>query len=86
MSTVYPASWNEPSAEVVDRLTRWGCFAADTAVIEGNRHWTPAQQTEAAVRAALRMLLANGVIKALLPSDTEDVYIAIDPPVGMTGR
>lgn len=56
-------TWNEPDPTILDELTQHGCFAADQAVLDGTSR-TPAEHVRVAVRAALRMLLANGVITA----------------------
>jgi hypothetical protein len=58
------AEWNEPDPAILDDLVHWSIFAADTVVIDGRRMGrfpTPAEETRAAVKAAIRLLLANGV-------------------------
>lgn len=67
--------WTEPDTETVDRLTRLGCFAADSAVINLSASVTDANRTKTAVRAALRMLLANGAISVVEPGPD---YVQID--------
>lgn len=83
--------WNEPDPEDLDRLTRFASFAADTAVIsaagqvsairnpDGSpQGLTDAELTRVGIRAALRMLLANGLIK--VEDVPDDFMVQIDPP------
>jgi DNA-binding GntR family transcriptional regulator len=70
-----PGGWNEPAATDLDELTRWGTFAADEAVI-GVAFATPADLTRAAVRAALRALMANGLIVPTIP---DEIWFATKP-------
>lgn len=71
------SNWNDPDPEVLDRLTHNAVFAADTVVIgmSGTGH----EKTKAGVRAAIRMLLANGLVSAV-PLDEWPEYIRIDVP------
>lgn len=77
MSTALPGNWDEPDPELLDGLTRDGTFAADAAAME--TVGTPHDKTRAAVRAALRMLLANGMITAV-PKEDWPEWVQIDPP------
>lgn len=72
-----PVTWNEPDGDLLDKLTRKGTSAADSVAI--GFAGTGAERTRASVRAALRMLLANGLITAV-PSEEWPEYVAIDPP------
>lgn len=85
--------WIEPPVDVVDELTRWGSFGADSAAIAsigrvsripapggGGQGLTDAEKTEISVRAAVRLLLANGLIEAKIPDGEFDVIL--DPPEG----
>ena len=74
-----PDNWNEPDSDVLDYLTHNGTFAADSAVIALNPGATGHVKTKAAVRAALRMLLANGLITAV-PSEDRPEWVRIDAP------
>lgn len=86
-----PGGWNEPDPEVLDQLTRWATFAADSAVIDSfgqvssvptpdgrTQPLTDAEKSNIAVRAAIRALLANGLIQATIPEDG-DVWFAPGP-------
>lgn len=75
--------WNEPDAPVLDQLTSHGSAAADMVAIGFSG--TGAERTKASVRAALRMLLANGLIAAV-PEDDWPPYVVLDPPGGQPER
>jgi hypothetical protein len=74
----YPGNWNEPDGELLDKLTRHGKAAADTVVI-GMPGASGSEKTRAGVRAALRLLLANGLVTAV-PAEQWPEYVTIDPP------
>lgn len=87
------SEWIEPPVEVVDELARWGSFGADAAVIASKgqvssvpapdgsgQGLTAAEATMVAVRAAIRLLLANGLIEPRLP--VGGMMIECDPPGG----
>lgn len=83
MSGPWDADWSEPDAGTLDALVQLGTFGADSVVLNGRRDGTfavPADETRAAVRAALRLLLANGLIQAV--PRAPDQYVALDPPGG----
>jgi hypothetical protein len=83
MSKTWEPEWTEPPAETLDALVRWGNFGADAVVINGRRDGrfaVPADETRAAVRAALRLLLANGLIQAVPLAP--DQAVALAPPGG----
>lgn len=83
MSGNWPPEWTEPDSVTLDALVRLGTFGAATVVLDGRRAGrfaVPADETRAAVRAALRLLLANGLIQAV-PLDS-DRFVALDPPGG----
>jgi hypothetical protein len=73
-----PDDWSEPDPELLDRLTRIGTLAADSAVM-ALRGETEAARTAAAVRASLRVLLANNVIS---PVEATSPWVWLDPPHG----
>lgn len=86
--------WNEPSSEDVERLTRLACRAADSAIITAagqvspirnpdgsHQRLTDAELTRVGIRAALRMLLANGLVK--VESVSDDFMVQLDPPPTM---
>lgn len=83
--------WDEPDPEDLDRLTRFAAFAADSAILSAagqvsairnpdgsHQRLTPAELTKVGIRAALRMLLANGLIK--VEDVPDDFMVQIDPP------
>lgn len=73
-------AWVEPDAELLEMLTRNGCFAADSAVLDAGPI-TRAEATRVAVRAALRVLAANGMI-AVVPREQWPIYMTVHPPAG----
>jgi hypothetical protein len=75
----FPDNWNEPSAALLDQLTHNAVFAADSAIIALDRDATGHVKTKAAVRAAVRMLLANGLVTAV-PQEDWPEYVRIDAP------
>lgn len=79
MTTELPGTWNEPDTEVLDQLTRLSTFSADTAVCRLPADTVGTVKTEAAVRGALRMLLAQGIITAV-PRDDWPQHVRIDAP------
>jgi hypothetical protein len=57
--------WDEPPEGVLSKLAEYGSSAADLSVIDAiSTGVTQAAVTRVAVRAALRMLLANHLITA----------------------
>lgn len=84
--------WQEPDPEVLDWLARHGTAAADRPVIDAIRTGvssvrnpdgstqppTGAELTAVGVRAAIRCLLANGLIQAAAPDPGG--YVLLDPP------
>ena len=86
-----PGEWNEPDGEVLGQLTHDAMFAADAEAMkpgvpsrirnpDGSRQGeTPHEHATRVVRAALRMLLANGLVIAA-PQDERPEWIVIDPP------
>jgi hypothetical protein len=75
--TGFPGNWKEPSGDLLDQLTRHGASGADLAVI--GSAGTQAEKTRAAIRSALRLLLANGLIAAVPPEDWPP-YVVLDAP------
>lgn len=71
-------NWTEPDPVILDEITQQGCFAADEAILSGGRGATAAGQTRIGVRAALRMLLANGII-TVTPRDEWPEWVASGP-------
>lgn len=71
------AGWEEPDGQDLDELARYGALAADLAVI--GFQGTGAQRTRIAVRAALRMLLANGLVTAV-PAQDRPGYVQLAAP------
>jgi hypothetical protein len=69
--------WAEPDSDVLGELARHAARAASIAVI--NSTATQAGKIRTAVRAALRVLLANGLITATPAADWPK-YVMIDPP------
>ena len=88
-----PGSWNEPDGEVLDRLARNAMFAADGEAMrpgppsrvrnpDGSQQGeTGHERTGRVVRAALRMLLANGLVIPVAPGEWPE-YVVLDPPRG----
>lgn len=72
------ARWDEPDPAVLDRLTRTAMSAADTAVISAGPG-SPHDMVKTGVRAALRCLLANGIITAV-PQEDWPEYVRVDAP------
>jgi hypothetical protein len=72
-------SWNEPDSELLDKLTRNGKLAADRVVIGIGSNSTQSERTRIAVRAALRMLIANGII-TVSPIEQWPNLVLLDPP------
>jgi hypothetical protein len=71
--------WQEPDEEMLTALTRIGTLGADRWVLDSmSRGDTGAEQTRVAVREALRVLLANGLITPTPFGD--DFYITLDRP------
>jgi hypothetical protein len=89
--TPFPGNWDEPAAKVLERLMNNAMFAADSEALkkgppsrirnpDGSQQGeTPHERTTRVVRAALRMLLANGLITALPPEEWPE-YVILDPP------
>jgi len=73
-----PWSWTEPDSALLAKLADHGASAAHIPVMNAGTA-TGAQKTYVAVRAALRMLLANGLITAV-PADEWPPYLMMDPP------
>jgi hypothetical protein len=73
-----PGNWDEPDSGLLNELERHGAGAADPVMIRFSGG-TPAERTRAAVRAALRMLLANGLVTAV-PMEDWPAYVILDPP------
>lgn len=87
-----PGDWNEPDRELLDRLTRTAMFAADEEAMKpgppsrsfrnpdgSHPPETPHERTVRVVRAALRMLLANGLVAAVPPEECPE-WVVLDPP------
>jgi hypothetical protein len=83
-----PGAWDEPDGETLDRLTRLAMFAGDAEAIKPgppSRSFrdpvpeTPHEHTRRVVRAALRMLLANGLVTPTPPAECPE-YVVLDPP------
>jgi hypothetical protein len=70
--------WNEPDSSLLGKLADHGASAAHIPVLDAE---TGAQRTYIAVRAALRMLLANGLITAV-PEEDWPEYVVVDAPAG----
>lgn len=67
------------SDEVLDELTRWACFSADTVVSERqSNHDTPAQTIRHVVRRTIDALAANDLIR--VPDIPEEIMYDPDPP------
>lgn len=62
--------------DVLDRLVRHACFAADLVAME--RHATGAARTRAVVRRGLEMLLANGLVE-VVPAERWPEYVSLHP-------
>jgi hypothetical protein len=89
--TELPGTWNEPDTELLDGLTHNAMFAASgeamkpgpPSSIRTPDGWqqgeTPHEHTKRVVRAALRMLLANGLI-TVTPADKRPKWVVLDPP------
>ena len=72
-------TWVEPDPEVVEYLWHSAIFAADAAIskiFKDPAEHMPSYRTDMAVRAAIRMLLANGMITA---ADRPD-WVRVDAP------
>jgi hypothetical protein len=92
-----PGTWNEPDTEVLEQLTHNAMFAADDEAMkpgppssirnpDGSRQGeTPHEHTTRVVRAALRMLLANGLVTAAAPEDWPE-WAVLDPPGPEAGQ
>lgn len=90
-TTGLPGTWNEPDGEVLRRLTRDAMFAASGEAMkpgppsrirdpDGRQQGeTPHEHTKRVVRAALRMLLANGLITVTPPEERPE-WVVLDPP------
>lgn len=66
---------------VLDDLTYYGCFSADTAAMDARlTNNTPAQVTRAAVRAAIAGLAANDLIRIPDMVEGESIMYVPDPP------
>lgn len=80
MSDKDALSWIEPDEGLLNALTRVGTLAADHAVAAERRAIAiPVERDRAAIRGALRCLLANGMITAT-PMETWPEWKLIDPP------
>ena len=91
MMTELPGTWNEPDAEMLDQLLHQAMFAADGEAMKPGapsriRNPDGSQQGETAhehtvrvVRAALRMLLANGLV-APAPPESWPEWVVLDAP------
>lgn len=75
---------NQANDELLAEVLRSAMFAADDAVMAGGFR-TRADQTRAAVTAAFRLALGNGLIR-IVPRDEWPEYIALDPPYAAPGR
>jgi hypothetical protein len=73
-----PGDWREPDPGLLNQLADHGASAAHIPVLSAGTA-TNARKTYVAVRAALRMLLANGLITAV-PAEDWPEYLFIDPP------
>lgn len=73
-----PDDWREPEAELLEILADHGASAAHIPVMNA-AYATGAGRTLVAVRAALRVLLANGLITAV-PMEDWPEYLLMDPP------
>jgi hypothetical protein len=96
MSDTEMRQWVEPDPEVLGVLTNWGMYAAGRAQIDAlsrpssipgpdgqPQPLTPNEMCEVGVRAALRLLLANGFIEAHLPDD--NIWFNLDAPPPESG-
>lgn len=91
MSTWPETTWDEPDPELLDQVTRAGCFAADHEALQPGlpsrvpnpdgslQPETGAERTRRVLRAALRMLAANQIIR-LAPVEEWPEYTALLPP------
>lgn len=80
----FPGLWTEPDPLVVDQLTQNGVSAADRAVSAVMGQLVAGELPAAAVmgvavRAAVRCLLANGLIMAV-PAGEQPEWVLLDPP------
>jgi hypothetical protein len=83
--------WREPDPAEVDAVLRVAMFAADDAALspgppsrirnpDGSpQSETGHERTQRIVRAALRMVLANGLVRAV-PHDEWPEYTQMNPP------
>jgi hypothetical protein len=86
-----PGTWNEPDTELLDGLARHATRAADTEALKAAprsripgpsglpQGETGHERTARVVRAAVRMLLANGLVAAVPVEDWPE-YVVIDAP------
>ncbi|HEX3388840.1 MAG TPA: hypothetical protein VHT94_07365 [Streptosporangiaceae bacterium] len=84
-------SWNEPDSDLLGELTHQAVFAADAEAMragppsrirnpDGSRQGeTGHERTTRVVRAALRMLLANGIITVTPPGQRPE-WVALSAP------
>lgn len=90
-ATGLPGTWNEPDAKVLEQLLHNAMFAADGEAMKpgkpsrirnpdgSQQDETPHEHKTRIVRAALRMLLANGLVTASSPEDWPE-WVVPDPP------
>jgi hypothetical protein len=88
------SSWNEPDSDLLGELTHQAMFAAGAEAMKPGppsriRNPDGSQQGETlnerdtrVVRAALRMLLANGII-TVTPVEERPEWVALSPPEDM---
>lgn len=69
--------------QVIDLLVQHGCFAADSAAFCGEG-LTRAAITRKQLKAALEMLIGNGVLQ-ITPLPEWPEYIVLDPPYKLPG-
>lgn len=91
MTTELPGTWNEPDAQVLDRLLHNAMFAASGESMRPGppsripgpdgrpMGETPHEHTKRVVRAALRMLLANGLVQPVAAEEWPE-WVVLDPP------
>lgn len=91
MPTGLPGTWREPDSDLLDQLTHHAMFAADSEAMkpgvpsrirnpDGSQQGeTSHEHTTRVTRAALRMLLANGLVIAVAPLEWPE-WVVLDPP------
>jgi hypothetical protein len=64
-----------PPGAVLDLLVQHGCFAADSAYFSAPVSATEAEKTRMMIRAALRLLLRNGLVTVVPQSEWPEYVV-----------